>query len=96
VSVRKDCDYLHRQLQHGGHFQLPLRTSSLQSDPEISSGRPSLSHNIDLRVLHVAGKRNTVADAISRQNFVSTKLLAPGLAINPFEPPQDALGALKK
>jgi hypothetical protein len=55
-----------------------------------------LAHNIDLWVLHIAGEKNSVADAISHQNFISAKKQIPGLSINPFQAPRDALGSLKK
>jgi hypothetical protein len=53
-------------------------------------------HTIDLRVLHIAGIDNTVADALSRENFIKAYSLVPGLVIDTFEPPRCALGATKK
>ncbi|KAJ7471116.1 hypothetical protein FB451DRAFT_1253038 [Mycena latifolia] len=55
-----------------------------------------LLHDIELRVLHVRGKLNTVADAISRWKNSLAVSLVPRLSILPFSPPQDALGAAKK
>lgn len=52
-----------------------------------------VSSHIDLRVLHVPGKDNNVADAISRNAFDAAKLFAPGLAIGTFEPPLVKPGA---
>ncbi|KAJ7222738.1 hypothetical protein B0H12DRAFT_1031238, partial [Mycena haematopus] len=52
-----------------------------------------LARDIDLRVLHVAGKLNSVADAISRWKNDIAIALVPGLTIHPFTPPRDALGA---
>ena len=40
----------------------------------------------DLRVLHVSGVDNAVADAFSRNNFHRALTLVPGLKIAPFEP----------
>jgi hypothetical protein len=55
-----------------------------------------LSHNIDLRVLHVPGVNNGVADALSRCHFSSALDLDPDLKISPFQPPRWTLGAAKK
>ncbi|KAJ7634576.1 hypothetical protein FB45DRAFT_743528 [Roridomyces roridus] len=52
-----------------------------------------IKYNVDLRVLHVAGDDNSVADAISRNNPLDAKRYAPGLVIRPFQPPQEPLGA---
>ncbi|KIY61573.1 hypothetical protein CYLTODRAFT_477608 [Cylindrobasidium torrendii FP15055 ss-10] len=45
---------------------------------------------IDLRVVHVPGELNTVADAISRHDFASACAEIPNLTILPFSPPQSA------
>ena len=55
-----------------------------------------LSTKIDLRVLHVSGEHNTVADALSRCQFLTALDAAPGLQIAPFEPPRWTLGAVEK
>jgi hypothetical protein len=55
-----------------------------------------LESKIDLRVFHIAGETNTVADAISRGQFHLARQLQPGIVIRSFLPPQDALGALHK
>jgi hypothetical protein len=51
-----------------------------------------LTHNISLRVLHVPGLDNVVADSLSR--FENTKAIAecPGLSISSFQPPRIAMG----
>ena len=61
---------------------------------------------IDVRVLHVPGEENTVADAISCASFDLAKSLSPLLTINdfsppdtitnPLQPPLSMLGATKK
>jgi len=43
--------------------------------------------NIDVRVLHVSGEQNNVADALSRARFDHAKSLSPLLTINTFTPP---------
>jgi hypothetical protein len=55
-----------------------------------------MDFDFDLRVVHVPGEKNRVADAISRRRFDAARLLVPGLIIEPFQPPQDALGVAEK
>lgn len=52
--------------------------------------------NVDLRVLHIAGKQNVVADAISRCRFNDALAVQPNLTILDFQPPQEALGVAGK
>jgi hypothetical protein len=52
-----------------------------------------IAHNVDVRVLHVKGEDNYVADAISRQRFSDAIARAPGLTIQNFTPPRERLGA---
>ncbi|KAG2738748.1 DNA/RNA polymerase [Suillus brevipes Sb2] len=51
---------------------------------------------IDLRVFHVPGVHNTVADHLSRWKNDEARLASPGLIISSFQPPRNALGAAKK
>jgi hypothetical protein len=51
-----------------------------------------LAFDVDLRVRHVHGEDNAVADAISRHQFIRARLLVPHIFIQPFLPPRDALG----
>jgi hypothetical protein len=56
-----------------------------------------LRKQLNVRVLHIPGEKNEVADAISRHDFMKASKLAPGLQIFEFQPPQCAtLGAAKK
>ena len=55
-----------------------------------------LQSDHQLRVLHVPGEGNSVADAISRQQFNCALSLCPELHISLFQPPQLPLGAIKK
>ncbi len=54
-----------------------------------------ISHGIDLRVLHIPGSKNDVADTLSCSQFSKARSLVPRLVIIPFEPPHNVLGALK-
>jgi len=76
--------------------------NSLRCQPEFN---PLLRHCVDvmisqefqIRVLHIPGELNTVADAISRREFHRAQQLAPGLRIESFQPPHlSTLGAAKK
>ncbi|KIJ39559.1 hypothetical protein M422DRAFT_174987 [Sphaerobolus stellatus SS14] len=55
-----------------------------------------IDQHISLRVCHVAGVNNPVADAISRGLFQLASQLVPGIRIGFFEPLQNTLGAVKK
>ncbi|KJA19287.1 hypothetical protein HYPSUDRAFT_143936 [Hypholoma sublateritium FD-334 SS-4] len=50
----------------------------------------------DLRVLHVPGIENSVADALSHFDFARAESLSPGLKIQPLQPPRLMLGHTKK
>jgi hypothetical protein len=76
--------------------------NSFRCQPEFN---PLLRHCVDIminkefqiRVLHVPGVQNTVADAISRGEFDKARALIPSLQISTFQPPHlYALGAAKK
>lgn len=75
--------------------------SSLRCEPCLN---PLLLHvadillhtDIDLRVLHVPGEDNVVADAISRMNIATVVKLVPSFRLNCFQPPHITLGAPKK
>ena len=62
----------------------------------ISAVNIILDHDIDFQVLHVRGVDNLIANALSRFNNDLAVSLCPGLVIQTFKPPQDALGAVAK
>jgi hypothetical protein len=53
-------------------------------------------HQVDLRVMHIPGVDNVIADAISRENFPLVHSIIPDLLISPFQPPQCAMGETEK
>ncbi|KAJ3831738.1 hypothetical protein F5878DRAFT_495871, partial [Lentinula raphanica] len=71
---------------------LPLYNPILLSAVDIL-----IKHDIDLRVIHIPGSENVVADALSRFDLELARTLQPGLTIQPFTPPRldSTLGASK-
>jgi hypothetical protein len=51
-----------------------------------------IKHNISLRVIHIPGVDNGVADSLSRFENDRALSLSPGLTISEFEPPRVTLG----
>ena len=51
-----------------------------------------LTHGISLRVVHIPGVDNGVADSLSRFENDRALSLCPGLSISDFQPPREALG----
>jgi hypothetical protein len=56
-----------------------------------------ITKEFQVRVLHVPGECNAIADAISQRDFSRAQQLAPALRIENFQPPQlSTLGTVKK
>jgi hypothetical protein len=55
-----------------------------------------LQSSIDLQVFHIEGKKNDVADALSRRAFSLACSLVPGLSIKFFTDLLDMMGVAKK
>ncbi len=72
-----------------------LRASPTYNHILKSAVNVLISHAIDLRVLHIPGSENDVADALSRSQFSRARSLVPRLLILPFKPPHDVLEAKK-
>jgi hypothetical protein len=53
-----------------------------------------ISKNLQLRVLHIPGSENGVADALSRSQLHRASELHPGIRLNTFKPPPLRLGPL--
>ena len=47
-----------------------------------------INNPIDLQVIHIAGKLNVVADALSRGNLHTANAIAPGIVVENFSPPR--------
>jgi len=56
--------------------------------------RLCLMHHIDLRVFHISGSHNVVADALSQRLFHVAQHYVPQLDMHVFTPPRVMLGAL--
>lgn len=55
-----------------------------------------IDSHVDLRVVHISGSQNSVADALSRFDFDRVHELQPNITILPLETPRLALGEVKK
>jgi len=73
-----------------------LRAKPVYNSILISAVDILLQFDVDLRVVHVPGNHNVIADALSRFNNELVVDLVPSAQIFTFEPPRDALGDLKK
>jgi len=62
----------------------------------IDAADVSITSGIHLRVLHIPGELNYIADAISRKNFLLAHQYVPDIVISSFIPPRLPLGAPKK
>ena len=103
------CSAVHLATNYPGARRLIVKTDnmntfnifrSMAASPDYnlvlrSAVDVMLSHNLDLRVFHIPGKLNVIADLVSRYKNDRARLICPGLDIRPFTPPQDALGASK-
>ncbi|KIK60807.1 hypothetical protein GYMLUDRAFT_124777, partial [Collybiopsis luxurians FD-317 M1] len=58
----------------------------------IDSADLLLHFNIDLRVVHISGSKNSVADALSRNDLELAYSLCPELKIYSMETPQTTMG----
>ncbi|RDX39624.1 hypothetical protein OH76DRAFT_1367314 [Lentinus brumalis] len=73
--------------------------NTLSADPAyntilISAVDVLLDTGVDLRVDHIPGEFNVVADALSRRCFDFALSLDPSLTLHTLTPPQDALGVV--
>jgi len=71
-----------------------LRASSIYNPILLSTCALLMSHSMDLRVFHIAGDRNVVADALSRGLVHVAMLAQPRLRLSSFQPPPLVPGVL--
>lgn len=69
-----------------------LRASPPYNNILKSSIDIQIANGFDLRVVHISGEENRVADAISRGRDSLAQSLVSGLTIHRFDPPRSALG----
>ena len=51
-----------------------------------------LKHQISLRVVHVPGVKNSIADSLSRFETTKAIEMCPGLTVSPYQPPRVTMG----
>ena len=51
-----------------------------------------IKHNISLRVVHIPGVNNVIADSLSRFDNAKALAACPGIHISSFQPPRMAMG----
>jgi hypothetical protein len=73
-----------------------LRAKPAYNNILLSAMDVLLEHQVDLRVEHIAGEENIIADALSRYQNERALQFAGEIDISHFEPPRDALGEVKK
>lgn len=73
-----------------------LRALPGYDDILLSACQTLLSTQINLRVWHIPGAQNTIADALSRHLLHLVRQYRPDLAIYTFTPPRCTLGAVQK
>lgn len=73
-----------------------LRARPVYNSLLLSAVDILISYSVDLRVEHIPGQQNVIADALSRFHNELVKDLVPSAQIFDFEPPRDALGVAEK
>ncbi|KAI0827379.1 hypothetical protein BC628DRAFT_1318374 [Trametes gibbosa] len=72
-----------------------LRASPIYNPILTSAVDVMMEFKLDVRVEHIPGDLNTVADALSRGKLQLVRELVPSITLLTLIPPQDALGACK-
>ncbi len=70
-----------------------LRASGAYADLLLTACGSLIDSGLDLRVWHIPGHWNTIADALSRGLIQTALQYVPSLRISTFTPPQITLGA---
>ena len=74
---------------------------SLSSDPDytlllLQAVEVMMDLQVDVRVVHIPGDENTVADALSHALYNIALSYEPNLRISTFKPPREQVGARRK
>ncbi|KIM37658.1 hypothetical protein M413DRAFT_42890, partial [Hebeloma cylindrosporum] len=75
------------------HLFSSLRATVELNPIALTAADLMLRFDCQLRVAHISGKQNQVADALSRRMNIDARRFAPGIDIANFEPPHLLLGA---
>jgi hypothetical protein len=75
------------------HLFSSLRGTAELNSIALTAADLMLRFNCQLRVVHIFGKQNQVADALSRRMNADARRFAPGIEIFDFTPPHLMLGA---
>jgi hypothetical protein len=94
----KHCPSMSRVAIFTDNFDVVDMFNSLKAQPQhnpilLTTVDLLLSTAISLRVFHIPGEQNTIADALSRGLNTLVSDLLPTLIISPFIPPRLTLGA---
>jgi hypothetical protein len=73
-----------------------LRATPVYNDILKTAVSSLITFDIDLRVAHIPGTENVVADALSRFQNAPALAACPGLTISSFQPPRVTMGRVKK
>jgi hypothetical protein len=102
--VKEACSHIHipkRLVVFSDNMNTVDIFHSLRAKPSYNVIlKPTVSlliqHNINLRVIHVPGTDNIIADALSRFQNSRALDVCPGLTISAFQPPRLTMGPSKK
>ena len=72
-----------------------LRSREPYLDILLSACETLIAHKVDLRVWHIPGEQNIIADALSRQLFSVVAQYLPSLRISSFQPPRFTSGSAR-
>ena len=55
-----------------------------------------MQHNIDLRVIHIAGEHNQLANFLSCRQLQDAQRIRPFLQLSPYQPPNELVEAVSQ
>lgn len=92
-SPKLDCLRVYTDNMNTVNMFNTLHTKPPYNQILISSINARIRSALEVRAYHISGDINTIADAVSRNNFALAYRHVPDLTILSFTPPRDALGA---